>query len=41
MMFVKKKSRGRIDPVIAATTAMSLALRQVTLRVGDVQSEWI
>ena len=27
MMFVKKKSRGRIDPVIAPTIAMALALR--------------
>ena len=27
MMFVKKKSRGRIDPVIAATIGMALALR--------------
>jgi phage terminase large subunit-like protein len=41
MMFVKKKSRGRIDPVISATTAMSLALRQVTERPMDVQAEWI
>lgn len=41
MMFVKKKSRGRIDPVIAATTAMSLALRHVTARPVDVQAEWI
>jgi hypothetical protein len=27
-MFVKKKSRGRIDPVIAFTIARSLALRR-------------
>lgn len=27
MMFIKKKSRGRIDPVIAPTIGMSLALR--------------
>jgi phage terminase large subunit-like protein len=28
LMFVKKKSRGRIDPVIAATIAMALAIRE-------------
>ncbi len=28
MMFIKKKSRGRIDPVIAAAIALSLAIRQ-------------
>jgi phage terminase large subunit-like protein len=27
-MFIKKKSRGRIDPVIAPTIGMALALRQ-------------
>ena len=28
MMFVKKKSRGRIDPVVAATIGMALAIRE-------------
>ena len=28
LMFSKKKSRGRIDPVIAATIAIALELRQ-------------
>jgi phage terminase large subunit-like protein len=28
LMFAKGKSRGRIDPVIAATIGMALALRQ-------------
>lgn len=28
MLFIKKKSRGRIDPVIAPTIGMALALRQ-------------
>lgn len=32
MMFVKKKSRGRIDPVIAPTIGMALALRMPVKR---------
>lgn len=39
MLFIKKKSRGRIDPVIAATIGMALALRMPaaqTLTAADV-----
>ncbi len=39
MMFVKKKSRGRIDPVIAPTIGLALALRMPagqTLTAADV-----
>lgn len=41
MQFVKKRSRGRIDPVISMATAMSLALRQSAERPVDVLAEWI
>lgn len=42
LMFVKKKSRGRIDPVISATTAMSLAIREPAKVVADeVLAEWV
>lgn len=41
MMFVKKKSRGRIDPVIAPTIALSLALRMPAAQpVGELM-EWL
>lgn len=41
MQFIKKKSRGRIDPVIAATTAMSLALRRPAKVDTSVMAEWL
>ena len=40
MLFTKKKSRGRIDPVMAATNAMALAIRhQAEMPVG-ISAEW-
>lgn len=39
IMFTKKKSRGRIDPIKAATTAMSLALRMPALVDTYVEPE--
>lgn len=41
ILFTKKKSRGRIDPIKAATTAMSLALRMPAQQVVDVIAEWV
>jgi phage terminase large subunit-like protein len=41
MMFIKKKSRGRIDPVIAPTIGMSLALRMPVDRPVGVMAEWL
>lgn len=40
LMFAKGKSRGRIDPVIAATIAMSLSLRQPVVRPVSTLGEW-
>lgn len=40
IMFTKKKSRGRIDPIKAATTAMSLALR-MPIEQSGVSFEWV
>jgi phage terminase large subunit-like protein len=40
IQFTKKKSRGRIDPIKAATTAMSLALR-MPVQTTSVMSEWL
>lgn len=40
LMFAKGKSRGRIDPVIAPTIAMSLALRMPPERPATVLAEW-
>lgn len=37
VFFTKKKSRGRIDPIKAATTAMSLALRVVQVKPPSYQ----
>lgn len=37
MMFVKKKSRGRIDPVIAPTIGMALALRMPAEKPKEYQ----
>ena len=37
MLFIKKKSKGRIDPVIAPTIGVSLALR----RPAEVQSVYL
>jgi phage terminase large subunit-like protein len=37
MMFVKKKSRGRIDPVIAPTIGMALKLRQPVQKDPEFQ----
>lgn len=41
LFFTKKKSRGRIDPVKAATTAMSLALRRPAAPPVGVSAEWL
>lgn len=41
MMFIKKKSRGRIDPVIAPTIGMALALRMPADRSDGVMAEWL
>jgi phage terminase large subunit-like protein len=41
LMFVKGKSRGRIDPVIAPTIAMSLALKMPVERPASLLAEWI
>ena len=41
LMFVKGKSRGRIDPVIAPTIAMALALRMPAARPVSVLAEWV
>jgi len=41
MMFVKKKSRGRIDPVIAATIGMALAIREPVRVDTSVMAEWL
>ena len=41
MMFVKKKSRGRIDPVIAATIGMALAIREPAKVDTSVMAEWL
>jgi phage terminase large subunit-like protein len=40
MMFVKKKSRGRIDPVIAPTIGMALAIREPAKVDTSVMPEW-
>lgn len=39
-MFVKKKSRGRIDPVIAATIGMALYLREPAKVDTSMIAEW-
>jgi phage terminase large subunit-like protein len=41
MMFVKKKSRGRIDPVIAPTIGMALAIREPPKVDTSVMAEWL
>jgi phage terminase large subunit-like protein len=41
MMFVKKKSRGRIDPVIAPTIGMALAIREPAKVDTSVMAEWL
>jgi phage terminase large subunit-like protein len=41
MMFVKKKSRGRIDPVIAATIAKALWLRQPEQKEPEYQAFFV
>lgn len=41
LMFTKGKSRGRIDPVIAPTIGMSLALRMPAERPVEVLAEWL
>jgi phage terminase large subunit-like protein len=41
MQFVKKKSRGRIDPVIAATIGMALAIREPAKVDTSVMAEWL
>lgn len=41
IFFTKKKSRGRIDPIKAMTTAMSLALRLPKAEPVGVSAEWL
>ena len=41
MMFVKKKSRGRIDPVVAPTIGMALALRMPAKQAVGEMAEWL
>lgn len=41
LMFTKGKSRGRIDPVIAPTIGMSLALRMPVEQSTEVLAEWV
>jgi len=41
LMFVKGKSRGRIDPMIAPTIAMALALRMPVEREASLLAEWV
>jgi phage terminase large subunit-like protein len=41
IQFTKKKSRGRIDPIKAATTAQSLALRMPSAAPAGVSMEWV
>lgn len=41
LLFMKNKSRGRIDPVVSAATAMSLALRQIQQPDNLVMAEWL
>jgi phage terminase large subunit-like protein len=41
IQFTKKKSRGRIDPIKAATSAMSLALRMPIQAAAGVMAEWL
>lgn len=41
IQFTKKKSRGRIDPIKAATTAQSLALRMPSAQPVGVSMEWV
>ncbi len=40
MLFTKRKSRGRIDPVIAPTIGMALALRRPVEQSAGVLAEW-
>ena len=40
MLFIKKKSRGRIDPVMSATNAMALAIRHMAEVPVGVSAEW-
>ncbi len=40
MLFTKKKSRGRIDPVMSATNAMALAIRHQAEAPVSVIAEW-
>lgn len=41
LMFTKGKSRGRIDPVIAATIGVSLAIRHTAQPAVDTWAEWL
>lgn len=41
MLFTKKKSRGRIDPVMSATNAMALAIRHQAEAPVGVSAEWV
>ncbi len=40
MLFTKKKSRGRIDPVMSATNAMALAIRHLAEAPVGISAEW-
>jgi phage terminase large subunit-like protein len=40
MLFIKKKSRGRIDPVMSFTNAMALAIRHQAEQPVGIIAEW-
>jgi phage terminase large subunit-like protein len=40
MLFTKKKSRGRIDPVMSFTNAMALAIRHQAEQPVGIMAEW-
>ena len=40
LLFVKKRSRGRIDPVMSLANAMALALRLPRVETSSVLAEW-
>lgn len=41
MLFIKKKSRGRIDPVMSLTNAMALAIRHQAQPPAGIWAEWV
>jgi phage terminase large subunit-like protein len=41
LMFVKGKSRGRIDPVVSLTIARALAIRNPELKPRKAAAVWV